>query len=134
MSHRFEFGVRVYYEDTDAGGIVYHANYLKFYERARTEFLSALGIEQDNLLTQNIGFVVKRITLDNKVAAQFNDRLLVVTEIESLKKASLIFRQHIEKEQKIINTALIEIACVDLKQLKPVRIPASIFGELKSVS
>ncbi|WP_016955689.1 tol-pal system-associated acyl-CoA thioesterase [Catenovulum agarivorans] len=130
----FNFAVRVYYEDTDAGGLVYHANYLKYYERARTEFLSYLGIEQDGLLAKQIGFVVKRITIDNILAAKFNDRLTVVTKISALKKARLEFEQRIEKENKVINTALVEIACIDLEKLKPVRIPEYILGELHSVS
>ena len=130
----FNFAVRVYYEDTDAGGLVYHANYLKYYERARTEFLSHLGIEQDGLLAKQIGFVVKRITIDNILAAKFNDRLTVVTKISALKKARIEFEQRIEKENKVINTALIEIACVDLEKLKPIRIPEYILGELHSVS
>lgn len=130
----FNFAVRVYYEDTDAGGLVYHANYLKYYERARTEFLSHLGIEQDGLLAKQIGFVVKRITIDNILAAKFNDRLTVVTKISALKKARIEFEQRIEKDGIVINKAIVEIACVDLRQLKPVRIPEYILGELHSVS
>ncbi|EWH11032.1 tol-pal system-associated acyl-CoA thioesterase [Catenovulum agarivorans DS-2] len=129
----FKFPVRVYYEDTDAGGLVYHANYLKYYERARTEFLSNLGIEQDGLLAKHIGFVVKRITIDNVLAAKFNDRLTVVTKIHALKRARIEFEQRIERSERVINTAIIEIACVDLQQLKPIRIPEFILGELQSV-
>ncbi|WP_017445952.1 tol-pal system-associated acyl-CoA thioesterase [Gayadomonas joobiniege] len=129
----FSFPVRVYYEDTDAGGIVYHANYLKFYERARTEFLSHFAVEQDSLLAANIGFVVRKMTIENKLAARFNDRLEVKTQIAYLKKASLMFKQWIEKDQQVINRAEVEIATVDLQKLKPVRIPDAIFGVLQSV-
>lgn len=127
------FPVRVYYEDTDAGGIVYHANYLKFYERARTEFLSHLGIEQDSLLAEKIGFVVRKMNIENKLAARFNDRLEVKTQIVYIKKASVLFKQSIELQGRLINQADVEIACVNIEKLKPVRIPDAIFGVLQSV-
>ena len=73
----FQFPVRVYYEDTDAGGIVYHANYLKFLERARTEWLRSLGIEQDVWLAQSIAFVVRHMDIDFRHAARFNQQLVI---------------------------------------------------------
>ncbi|WP_340676517.1 YbgC/FadM family acyl-CoA thioesterase, partial [Paraglaciecola sp.] len=72
--------IRVYYEDTDAGGIVYYANYLKFFERARTEWLRCLGIEQDELLERSVGFVVKRVEMDNHAPARFNQLLCIESE------------------------------------------------------
>ena len=122
--------VRVYYEDTDAGGIVYYANYLKFLERARTEFLREKGIEQDLLLEQSVGFVVKRVELDNQAAAKFNELLSIHSEIVELKKASLVFKQKIMNQTgKCLVSALIRVACVELSKMKPMAIPAYILGE-----
>ncbi|KMT65468.1 tol-pal system-associated acyl-CoA thioesterase [Catenovulum maritimum] len=133
MTQIFRHSIRVYYEDTDAGGIVYHANYLKYYERARTEFLSHLGVEQDQSLSDGFGFVVKRLNMDNVRAAKFNQRLEICSQICQLKRASLTFKQWIEYENNTINKAEIEIAFIDLKNLKPVRIPQPIFGEFQRV-
>ena len=95
----FQFPVRVYYEDTDAGGIVYHANYLKFLERARTEWLRSLGIEQDVWLEQSIAFVVRHMDIDFRHAARFNQQLLVTNRIADLKRASVVFAQQIQDEK-----------------------------------
>lgn len=130
----FDFECRVYFEDTDAGGVVYNANYLKFYERARTEFLRALGFEQDELLSKNIVFVVRNITVDFIQAARFNEILLVQTRIEQLKKASLIFKQEIftrRSDQTLaINAALVKVVCVSADHFKPTAIPAEIYSKL----
>ncbi len=122
--------VRIYYEDTDAGGVVYYANYLKYCERGRTEFLRQLGFEQDELLQQNIVFAVRQATIDFKQAAKFNDELTVITEIESLKKVSVIFKQTIQRENDIICQAIIKIACLKAKQFTPTAIPLSIMSQL----
>jgi acyl-CoA thioester hydrolase len=127
---------RVYFEDTDAGGVVYHANYLNFYERARTEFLRTLGFEQDDLLLQNIVFVVRNITVDFKQAARFNELLLVESHIKRLKKVSLIFDQAIYSqrgEQKVlINQAEVKVGCVSADQFVPVAIPEQIMRKLSN--
>ncbi|GAC15297.1 tol-pal system-associated acyl-CoA thioesterase [Aliiglaciecola lipolytica] len=130
--HQYDF--RVYYEDTDAGGIVYYANYLKFLERARTEWLRSFGIEQHGLLEQNIGFVVKRVEMDYIAAAKFDDVLHVNTQIIELKRASMLFKQQIINSNNIsLVSAQIRVACVDLKKMKPIAIPAFILGEISSV-
>lgn len=127
---------RVYFEDTDAGGVVYYANYLKFYERARTEYLRALGYEQDHLLTQNIVFVVRKITVDFIQAARFNEILRVETCIGQLNKASLIFKQEIisdRDDQPVhINQAQVKVVCVQADTFRPTAIPIEIYGKLKS--
>ena len=87
----FSWPVRIYYEDTDAGGIVYNANYLKFLERARTEWLRQLGIEQDQLLQLGVAFVVRHIDIEFRNAARFNQRLTVSCQVAQQKRASLIF-------------------------------------------
>lgn len=129
-----EHKVRVYYEDTDAGGIVYYANYLKFFERARTEWLRNLGIEQDVLLERSIGFVVKRVEMDNHAPGRFNQLLSIQTEIVELKRASLIFKQIIiNPDGTSLVSASITVACVNLSTMKPQAIPAFILGEISRV-
>jgi len=133
------FSLRVYYEDTDAGGIVYYANYLKFFERARTEWLRELGINQASFLEQNIGFVVRKVEMDNIASAKLDDLLNVNSTITSLKRASLVFYQQITNQAKqVICTATVRVACVNFQShngqtVKPVAIPESILGALKRV-
>lgn len=128
------FSVRVYYEDTDAGGIVYYANYLKFLERARTEWLRSFGIEQHSLLEQSVGFVVKRVEMDNIAPALFDDLLQISTQVIELKRASMMFQQTItNSDGNRLVSALIRVACVDLKKMKPIAIPEFILGEISRV-
>ena len=134
LKNQDKFELRVYYEDTDAGGIVYYANYLKFFERARTEWLRKLDIHQSFFLEQNLGFVVRKVEMDNLASAKLDDVLTVVSQISEIKRASLIFQQQIIKNQQVICTAEIRIACVNLQRAKPCSIPESILGALKSGS
>ncbi|MCI2283562.1 tol-pal system-associated acyl-CoA thioesterase [Colwellia sp. MSW7] len=133
------FSLRVYYEDTDAGGIVYYANYLKFFERARTEWLRELGINQATFLEQNLGFVVKKVEMDNVASAKLDDLLNVNSTITMLKRASLVFYQEITNQaQQVLCTATVRVACVNFQShngqaVKPVAIPESILGALKRV-
>ncbi|XQW86298.1 tol-pal system-associated acyl-CoA thioesterase [Thalassotalea piscium] len=130
-----KYPIRVYYEDTDAGGIVYYANYLKFFERARTEYLRVRGINQSEFLEQNIGFVVRKVEMDNLASAKLDDLLLVTSQIRQLKGASLVFEQQITTDsQKLLCTATVRIACVNLALAKPCAIPETILGALKRVS
>ena len=130
----FTFPVRVYYEDTDAGGIVYYANYLKFFERARTEWLRALGIEQDLLLSKNVAFVVAQVLMENKKSARFNELLTVSSQISTLKNASLVFDQQIHNAAgDLVCSAQIKVACIALQEMKARAIPAEVAEVLKSV-
>lgn len=123
----FTFPVRVYYEDTDAGGIVYYANYLKFFERARTEWLRALGIEQDLLLSNNVAFVVTQVLMDNKKPARFNELLTVSSQISTLKQASMVFEQNIHNgAAELICSARIKVACISLQEMKARAFPAEV--------
>jgi len=130
----FNWPVRVYYEDTDSGGVVYYANYLKFMERARTEFLRHLGFEQDQLIEQlNIIFVVRFVQLDYKSPARFNDELTVTANLIELKKASMLFEQKIFRQNDNVNQqdnilchGQIRIACLQADSFKPCAIPQSI--------
>ena len=127
--------VRVYYEDTDAGGVVYYANYLKFFERGRTECLRERKIEQDALLEKNIAFVVKKVEMDCVKPARFNQLLSVITEVESFRKVSLVFKQQIFNESgELLCQASTLIACVNLQKMKPAAIPAEIIEEMSSGS
>lgn len=133
------FSFRVYYEDTDAGGIVYYANYLKFFERARTEWLRELGINQACFLEQNIGFVVRKVEMDNVASARLDDLLNVNSTITTLKRASLVFHQQITNQaQQVICKAIVRVACVNFQShdgqtVKPMAIPESILGAFKRV-
>jgi acyl-CoA thioester hydrolase len=123
----FTFPVRVYYEDTDAGGIVYYANYLKFFERARTEWLRALGIEQDLLLSKNVAFVVTQVLMDNRKPAKFNELLTVSSQISTLKQASIVFEQKIHNSaDELICSAQIKVACITVQEMKARAIPADV--------
>ncbi|MFC4654737.1 MULTISPECIES: tol-pal system-associated acyl-CoA thioesterase [Rheinheimera] len=131
MSETHQLDIRVYYEDTDAGGIVYYANYLKFFERARTEWLRTLGVEQDVLLAQDLAFVVRKVLMDNKAPGRFNQLLTVRSEIRQLKKASLVFWQEIYNENAdLLCSAEVSIACVKLSLMKASAIPRDILEVL----
>jgi len=128
----FKWPTRVYYEDTDLGGVVYYANYLKFMERARTEYLRHFGLEQDALITNdNIIFAVRHINIDYHKPAHFNDLLTVTAKITECKKASMIFEQSIirDSDQHLLCSGSVRIASLradTLKPLKPCKIPQSI--------
>lgn len=122
----FLWPIRVYFEDTDAAGIVYHANYLRFMERARTEWLRALGFEQDALVREHgVVFVITASTLAFKRAARFNDELVVRSRLERLRGASIEFEQTItDSVGSTLCRARNVLACVSRTGLQPRRIPA----------
>ena len=116
--------VRVYYEDTDAGGVVYYANYLRFCERARTERLRALGINQHELRAeQGIVFVVSRVEADYFRSAELDDELLVLSTVTSMGAASLRFIQRVMRREECLFEAIVTIACVDWNRHRATRIP-----------
>lgn len=124
MNKQFNWPVRVYYEDTDAGGVVFYANYLKFYERARTEMLRAMGFEQDELMAQqHVIFVVRSVQVDYLQPAKFNDLLSVSASLSLVKNASLIFEQTIRRQDDLLNKATIRIACLNSDTMRPQLIP-----------
>jgi acyl-CoA thioester hydrolase len=135
QNNNFTYDIRVFYEDTDAGGIVYYANYLKFFERARTEWLRQLGINQAKFLEQNLGFVVRRVVMENISSAHLDDLITVHSEIALLKRASLVFKQSIVNQDSVLLcTAEVLVACIDHKLTKPCAIPPSMLGAFKRVS
>ncbi|MHB8746748.1 MAG: tol-pal system-associated acyl-CoA thioesterase [Gammaproteobacteria bacterium] len=133
----FIWPVRVYYEDTDSGGVVYYANYLRFMERARTEWLRSLGFEQDELLKRdNILFAVRSVSLDYFKPARFNDRLLVSASIYTRGHASLGFEQNVRRagdENTVLCAGQIRIACLAADSFRPQPIPPHILTELPDV-
>jgi len=128
---QFHWPVRVYYEDTDAGGVVYYANYLKFMERARTEWLRDLGYEQDTLISQGIVFAVRRVSIDYIQPARFNQMLDVVTTVTAVGPASVTFKQEIVHESTHLAEAAVKLACLDVKKFRPQKMPDSLFKEIK---
>lgn len=129
-NQEFLFPVRVYYEDTDAGGVVYHANYLRFMERARTEWLRQHGFELDQLANDpGIIFVVGHIDIQYRKAARFNDELCVVTSIQKLGHASLVFAQAIYRvgdERELLTSSTVKVVCVRLDTFRSTPIPTAI--------
>jgi len=106
--------LRVYYEDTDAGGIVYHAAYLRFAERGRTEFVRKLGIDQQQLrIETGSGFVVTSLTIDYLKPAFLDDTLTITTEIDRIRPASVNFKQTVARESQIIAHLKVRVACLD---------------------
>ncbi|MGR5515530.1 tol-pal system-associated acyl-CoA thioesterase [Vibrio harveyi] len=130
-SNSSRWPITVYYEDTDAGGVVYHSNYLKFFERARTELLRAKGISQNLLLEQNIGFVVRHMDIDFNQGARLDEHLTVLTRVSEIKRASLQFCQElVNDEGKTLCETIVKVACIDNKKMKPIAIPSFINSEL----
>ncbi len=128
----FHWPVRVYYEDTDAGGVVFYANYLKFFERARTEMLRDMGFEQDQLLAeQNLIFVVRSVQVDYLKPARFNDLLDVSAQVTQAKKVSLSFEQRAVRDDELLCKANIRIACLDAIHMRPKTIPETLMQQLK---
>lgn len=123
----FVWPVRVYWEDTDAGGVVYYADYLKFLERARTEWLRTLGVEQTELATRDgVLFVVRRVEADYLRPAHFNDALSVACHMREMGRASLEIDQSILRGDALLLAATVRLACVTADQFKPARIPAHV--------
>jgi acyl-CoA thioester hydrolase len=137
MADAFDWPIRVYWEDTDAGGIVFYANYLKFFERARTEWLRSLGVEQQRLRDATGGmFVVTGTALNYHQPARLDDCLQIRTQIQELGRASLTLQQvatriNPEKPDTLLCEGSIRIGWVDAAQMRPSRMPAAIIDVLK---
>lgn len=127
MSNNFSAKYRVYYEDTDAGGVVYYANYLKFFERARTDFLRALNISQSELLAQeNLVFVVRKCEVEYVSPARLDDVLKVSVVVKEMSATSISIYQEALKSGAISSRLHVEIVCVNSISFKPKRIPENI--------
>ena len=137
-SQQFNWPIRVYYEDTDSGGVVYHSNYLNFMERARTEWLRHLGFEQTFLKdTLNVIFVVHSMQIAFKKPAKFNDMLAITSELHQVGRSSLQFLQKISVNQPVLGQrnvlveAEVKLACVNALTFKPIGIPQQIKSAIK---
>ncbi|WP_134045711.1 tol-pal system-associated acyl-CoA thioesterase [Paraburkholderia caballeronis] len=130
--HGFIWPIRVYYEDTDAGGIVFYANYLKFFERARTEWLRACGVDQHRLAAESGAlFVVRSTALDYRAPARLDDLLTIVSRIERLGRASVDFMQEAWRGDTLLATGSIRVACVEKTAMRPAPIPRHVHDALR---
>ncbi|SDK20699.1 acyl-CoA thioester hydrolase [Ferrimonas sediminum] len=131
----FRWPIRVYYSDTDAGGVVYHANYLNFFEHARSEMLRQHGFEQDQLMAEDILFVVRNMNIDFVRPARFNQHLTVETEIAKMAGASMVFSQTlVDDDGQRYCQADVKVVCINASGFTPVAIPSHIKQELTGVS
>ncbi len=134
----FSIPVRIYYEDTDAGGVVYYANYLKFLERCRTEWLRAIGHEQADLLREpGIAFVVRSVALEYLKPARLDDQLTVSLEVERITKSQIFFGQHIrratpEGDEELLS-GRVQIVCVNAAKMKITSIPVELRTQLEAL-
>ncbi len=118
--------LRVYYEDTDCGGVVYYANYLRFFERARTEWLRARGFDQSVLAQQaQILFVVKNANISYHLPARLDDQLLIHTNLEQLRAATLVFKQSAWRASELLAQATVDVCSINALSFKPMRLPES---------
>jgi 4-hydroxybenzoyl-CoA thioesterase len=128
----FQLPVRVYIEDTDAGGIVYYVNYLKFMERARTEFMRSYGFDKPAIVEGGKLFVVHSADIKYLRPALLDDQLTITACISKLARSYLIFTQTIERHGELICTGTIKVACVLQQSMKPVAMPKPIIEALSS--
>tara|TARA_B100001121_G_C18481951_1_gene523002 strand:+ start:235 stop:630 length:396 start_codon:yes stop_codon:yes gene_type:complete len=123
MSKKFKYNTRIYYEDTDAGGVVYYANYLKFLERARSEAIYSLGLSNKEILNkENVIIIVKSCKIEYKKPAKFEDKIEIISKITEVKNSSFNMNQVIKRKLDIISEADVVLVTVN-KKGRPVRIP-----------
>jgi tol-pal system-associated acyl-CoA thioesterase len=131
----YSFPVRVYFENTDAGGVVYHGEYLKFLERARTEWLRHLGYDHQMLGRVNkIVFVVSAIAVEFVKPARLDDAIAVSVQVESLGKVRCVFQQEIRREDEVLLRARVTVACVTAEGFKPVGIPEALRRKMEAAA
>ncbi|GLQ00311.1 MAG: tol-pal system-associated acyl-CoA thioesterase [Pseudomonadota bacterium] len=129
----FVWPIRVYYEDTDSGGVVYHSQYVNFMERARTEWLRALGVEQSTLRQeQGLLFAVHSMQINYRRPAVFNDLLQVISRLQKRSGASIVFEQSIYRGEELLCDALVRVASLNAETFRPKPIPNFILTELHS--
>ena len=130
----FRFPLRVYYEDTDAAGVVYYANYLKFMERARTEWLAALGFELAAFEAEHGRvFVVHRVDIEFRLPARLGDRLEATLLLIELGRARMVALQQVWRGASLLTEARVTLACVERATFRPARIPADLAGRLEGL-
>jgi tol-pal system-associated acyl-CoA thioesterase len=135
MQDVFSIPIRVYIEDTDAGGIVFYANYLKYMERARTEFVRSLGIHLRESLKKNVSFVVHSLEVKYLSPAQLDDKLLVTVSLIKLAKSYMVFDQSVLGKNSTLHAqARVKVACVDLETNKPRAITPDLYTALSTIN
>jgi len=129
----FKLPVRIYYEDTDAGGVVYYANYLRYAERARTEFVRSLGFGQKEGLNEadKFGFMVKRVEIDYKMPAVLDDLLEVTVEVVEYKGASAVIKQEVRRGDEVLAELCVTVVYVSYLKKRPVRMPEELVRLMK---
>ncbi len=131
----YSFPVRVYYENTDAGGVVYHAEYLKFLERARTEWLRHLGFDHQGLARNHrVALIVTSLAVDYVKPARLDDTIAVAVQLESLGKARCVFAQEIRREDEVLLRAKVTVACVTHEGMKPAEIPEPLRRKMEAAT
>jgi len=129
----YSFPVRVYFENTDAGGVVYHGEYLKFLERARTEWLRHLGFDHQTLAREyRVVFVVTAAAIDFTRAARLDDTLAISVRLESLGKVRCVFAQEVRRDDEVLVAARITVACVTGDNFKPAEIPGGLRKKMEA--
>jgi len=135
LSEPFRFPLTVYYEDTDAAGVVYYANYLKFMERARTEWLGSLGFGVAEFeAAHGVVFVVHRMEIEYRLPARLSDRLEATMELAELGRARMVALQQVRRGTSVLAEARVTLACVERSSFRPARIPAELHGRLEKTS
>ena len=126
-AREYALNLRVYYEDTDAGGVVFYANYLRFFERARTEMLRAGGIDQNAMLQgARVAFVVRSVAVEYLASARLDDAITVTAALERIGGASASFVQRVLRGDQVLVTAVVKVVCVNLDEMRPLPIPPPI--------
>lgn len=129
----FFWPIRVYYEDTDSGGVVYYANYLRFLERARTEWLRALGFEQTELVARyQVVFVVRAVSIEFIKPSLFDDNLQVTVELVKVGASQILVAQRVMRDDEELVAAEVRVVCVNAAKFKPVRIPQAILTKIRT--
>jgi len=128
----FSFKLRVYIEDTDAGGIVYYVNYLKFMERARTEFMRSLGYGKEYIFNHDLMFVVRDVALTYLLPARLDDELEATATVRELRGAVMVMHQSVRRGEEILARGDVAIACVDRTGVKPRRLPRDMVARLRA--
>lgn len=122
----FKLPVYVYYEDTDAGGVVYYANYLKFMERARTRWLHGLGFDQQRLLLEHIAFAVRKVEVEYHAPARLGDELVVSVKVIEQRKTALLFEQQVLRGEQRLVSGAVQVVCVDTEKFRPRVMPGAL--------
>ncbi len=133
--NEFKLPIRVYIEDTDAGGIVYYVNYLKYIERSRTELLRSMGYGKTAVLGDNLLLVVRHADVDYLSSARLDDEIIATAQVQKIARTYVVFHQEVQRGEEVLCKATVKIACVQVShhKMKPARIPDSIYASLQKI-